>query len=438
MSSLEAGAVLPADHPLRADLLREVHARPAPLVRAPLSVSHIAVHTGEATASADRGHVMELAEQAGVPPPPKDARHALMDFGPYRLRWERHTEFSTYTILRVPEHDRPFAAAALSSVPRWFTRGLPGRTLVAMHLELTSGGPSDWPLPRLAGVFGTDRIFGSTVSGGAGRVWTDFQPHGDGFHRLLVSVDPDMSDTRAGRLLQRLLEIETYRMMALLGLPVARGVSPKLTDIETDLAALAATLPTLASVEDERTALDQLTRLAAEAEAIAADTRYRLSASQAYAGLVQQRLDDIREDRIEGLQRLGSFIQQRLTPAIATCQSTARRQDELAERVERASTLLRTRVDVALEGQNQDLLTAMNRRAAAQLRLQETVEGLSVVAISYYLLGLIAYLLKGLEKPFGWLDAAVATALALPLVIAAVYFGTRFVRRRAHGDDPDP
>lgn len=426
-------AGLPAPHPARDGLIREVHARPSPTVSAPLTVSHVAMATGEAVAYVDRAYVTELADRLGVPPPGPQSRHALMDLGTCRLRWERHTEFSTYTVLRPAPADRVFGESALAELPPDWLQSLPGQTLVTAHMEIRRESMDQpWGIEDLAAVFGTDRVFGSTVSGGKARVWSDFQPHADGFHRLLATLSPDMSPTHAGRLLQRLLEVETYRMMALLGLTEARAVSPKLTSIETDLAELAAKLPGLEGLDDERAALSDLTRLAAGVEAVSAETRYRLSATRAYADLVRARMEDLREERIEGLQRLGSFIETRLAPAASTCAATARRQDDLAERVERAGTLLRTRVDVAVEGQNQELLATMNRRAEAQLRLQETVEGLSVVAISYYLLGLVGYLFKGLDKMWSWFDATKATALALPIVVALVFFGTLQVKKIAH------
>ncbi len=74
----------------------------------------------------------------------------------------------------------------------------------------------------------------------------------------------------------------------------------------------------------------------------------------------------------------------------------------------------------------------MNRRARLQLRLQQTVEGLSVAAVSYYVVGLIGYLARGGQEAFGlpW-DPAVATAVAVPAVVIMVWALVRRIRRHA-------
>ena len=95
---------------------------------------------------------------------------------------------------------------------------------------------------------------------------------------------------------------------------------------------------------------------------------------------MERRIAELREGRVEGMPTLREFVERRLLPAMKTCETVARMQEGLSARISRASELLRTRVDIELERQNQELLAQMNRRAKLQLRLQETVEGLSVVA----------------------------------------------------------
>ena len=103
----------------------------------------------------------------------------------------------------------------------------------------------------------------------------------------------------------------------------------------------------------------------------------------------------IREHGVEGWPTFQDFLARRMAPAMRTCAMLEERQAKLSEKLSRAANLLRTRVDVEIERQNRDLLSAMNDRARMQLRLQETVEGLSVAAISYYVVGLAAYVFKG-------------------------------------------
>ena len=235
-------------------------------------------------------------------------------------------------------------------------------------------------------------------------------------------------------LIQRLTEVETYRMMAMLAFPVARETRPLVAAAEERLSRMVTGLADGGGgVEEERSLLRLLSRLAAEAEELTARTSYRFGASRAYYALVRKRVEELREERIVGLQPSGEFLYRRLIPAMDTCESVAARQGDLARRIAQASDLLRTRVDVALEEQNRDLLESMDRRAQLQLRLQETVEGLSVVAISYYLVGLVVYLAKGLKAAGLPVDPAIAAGVAIPVVLGLVWLGVRRLRRAVTG-----
>ena len=85
---------------------------------------------------------------------------------------------------------------------------------------------------------------------------------------------------------------------------------------------------------------------------------------------------------------------------------------------------------MALEEQNRDLLESMDSRARLQLRLQETVEGLSVVAISYYLVGLVAYGAKSAKALGLPVDADITTGVSLPVIILVVWYAMRRFRRK--------
>ncbi|MDP1957314.1 MAG: DUF3422 domain-containing protein, partial [Rhodocyclaceae bacterium] len=233
---------------------------------------------------------------------------------------------------------------------------------------------------------------------------------------------------QAGRAVQRLLEIETYRMMALLGLPVAKEVGRWLGGAEKELAELMDHIGQARSPEDERAVLASLAKLAADVVHSVARTTFRFGAARAYHRLVMQRIEDLRELRIPGFPTLDEFMQRRLLPAMDTCAAMARRQDDLSGRVARNSQLLRTRVDIEIERQNHELLAQMNNRARLQLRLQATVEGLSVVAITYYGSQLVHYLVKGGQHLVpGW-SPEMATAVSIPLIALLALFGIRRMR----------
>lgn len=423
------------DHPLRAALNAEVHSRPFARVPSPQRISHLALLSGEGAAERERQHVADLCASRGVAGPAPEVNHFYCDLGPFRLKWERHTEFSTYTFFVAgPFADGPFASRALERAPQVWLSGLPGDVLVAVHLELL---PASAPAPdgaALQAVFGHDSINGSLVSGGAAAVWMDFRVQDDGFARILVH-DISLKPRQAGRLVQRLLEIETYRMMALLAFPLAKRHSAGLASVGERLTAITGQLTAIEDMGAERRLLDALMRLSSEIEDVAAATTYRFSAARAYYALVLRRIEELREQRVEGLQTLIEFVDRRLAPAMRTCEAVAERLETLSRRVARASQLLRARVDIQLEAQNRDLLESMNRRVRLQLRLQQTVEGLSVAAITYYLASLVGYLAKG-AKAFGvTLDPEVATAAAIPLLALAVWYGLHRLHRHLRREE---
>jgi uncharacterized membrane-anchored protein len=416
------------DHPLRQALTNEVHARPPVTLAAPARASMLAMLSGEGGAALDREQLNRLCAWSGAPRPPPDATHFHVFMGSFQLRWERHTEFSTWTIYRPGSFTDAFAEPALAALPPDWVAALPGELLVGIHLAIQDRAH---PLPtpgQLTAIFGSDKYVGAAMAGGAATAWTDFRIHGDDFGRILVH-DHACTPGQIGRLTQRLFEIETYRMLALLALPLARAVLPRLAGIETELADLTTEFADLQTLEAEGHALDRLTALAARTERIVSETSYRFSAADAYHALVERRIEELREVRIEGLQTVGEFMQRRLLPAIETCDAVGRRGDILSQRVGRANSLLRTRVEVALERVNADLLRSMDRRAGLQLRLQQTVEGLSVAAISYFAIGITSHVLSALHANGVRVDAEQAEIVAIPLVLGAVLFNWWRIRR---------
>jgi uncharacterized membrane-anchored protein len=301
--------------------------------------------------------------------------------------------------------------------------------LVCLKLALEPRERSERSLVALGDLFASNTVAGSRVTGGAAEIWTDYQVHADGHTRILVR-DLDLRQRQTGRLVQRLTELGTYRMMALLGLPPARDIAGELTQLEQQLAGLTERVTALQSADEERDLLESLTRLAARVEHAVASTNYRFSATRAYYRVIQRHLVELREERLPGLQTFAEFTERRLAPAVRTCESVADRLAALSTRVVRASDLLRTRIDIGIAEQNRDLLASMDRRARLQLRLQQTVEGLSIVVLSYYSIGLIGYLAKGLKRLGVPLDSDLVTGLAVPIVVAAVFIGMRLMRRR--------
>lgn len=417
------------NHPLRLRLAGEIHARPFMVLEAPARISHLAIHTDDDPAMHD-SRLAALCARFGVAAPAAGAQHFFHDFGHFRLKWERHSEFSTFSFVEAGEDGGDFQLTALRHVPADWLAMLQGSVIVASHLIAERGSPLGIADRRLKQLFPVPPLVGSQVLSG-GEIWTDFQVGPDGFSKFLIR-DIDLRESQMGRLVQRLGEIETYLMMALLALPLAREGAALLGDIEEDLTELGSRMSSLDIDGDAEGLLRDLSRLDARVRAQSFRTGYRFSAAQAYYRIVGTRIGELREHRIEGVPTIGEFMERRLAPAMDTCLSVAARQEALAGKIGRSNDMLRTRVNLAQERQSQSVLASLSRSANRQVQLQQAVEGLSVVAISYYGLGLASYALKALK---GWgigIPVDQAVGLLLPLIAAATWLGIRRLHRRLH------
>jgi uncharacterized membrane-anchored protein len=433
--SMSFDSVLPPSYAKRVELNDEVHARPPEILTAPCRVSQLALlPNADEARDAPWAALCALAQRFSVPPPAPGANHYSADFGPFRLKWERHGEFSRFMVVVAGEEPEPFGAAAIHALPADWLKSLPGQVIAAAHVSLLASKEVPLAISEISRRYFRDHMLvGGPLAGGQAHAFTDFRIHGDGFSRFLI-FDGGMSPYQAGRLTQRLLEMETYRIMALLALPVAQEVAPQIGTQERELAEISAALVE-AQEADEPLLLQRLTRMAAEAESRESRHRFRFSAAAAYYELVRNRIQELRELRMEGMQTFGEFTERRLAPAMNTCKAVATRQEMLSQRVARATQLLSTRVDITRERQNQALLASMERRARQQLRLQQAVEGFSVAAITYYVVGLVAYLAKGLVASGFALRDELVTGMAIPIVALAVALGVRRFRRRMADHD---
>jgi uncharacterized membrane-anchored protein len=416
------------DHPLRSLLIEELHARPFAALKPPEHASHLALVSDEDAFAADFAHLVRLCQQYGVALPEPGSRHLTCDFGRFRLKWERHGEFCTYTFFYRNPFEQPFSTTAISVVPRDWLEAMPGKRLVAVHVAVESRGTPPQAAADLATIFNSQTLSGSRVFGGAALTWTDFAIHDDGFGRILIR-DVALDHFEAGRLVQRLLEIETYRMMALIALPLVQEHGPQIRQIEAESAQIARSMSEIAGLARTRATLSRLSRLSGDVEGIIARLSYRLEATRAYFALVRRRVERLREERLESLQTLEEFLERRLAPAMQTCETAARRLESLSRRLGRTSDLLRTQVDVALQEQNRDLLLSMDRRARLQSRLQRTLEVISIVALTYYLAVLLMTILKAVKATGIELNVELIAGAATPFLLGIIWLALRWARR---------
>ena len=422
-----------ADHPLRYALTNELHARPFPTLAAPGRAAYLALKPAERAAArdreADRAHLIALLDRFGAQHPQPDATHWSGQIGRHFLKWESHTEFVTYTIFGTGNADRPFDAATFSVFPTDWLASAPGTRITSalIRVELLDGDDGitekaeDWFVPESLAI---SRVLDDELV-----VATDFRIDPSGHVRLALFARAETGERRIGRVVQRLCEIETYKTMSMLGLAKVRDLSPRLGALDRRLTDL------VARMADDRTSpaetLHSLLDVSANLESIIAQSSFRFGATGAYETIVNQRIEVLREARFRGRQTFAEFMMRRFDPAMRTVKSTEKRLQAMSERAIRAAELLRTRVDVERSAENQALLASMDRRADLQLRLQQTVEGLSVVAISYYAVSLALYLLGPVEKIFHiekyWIAAGVT-----PVVLLLVWMGLRRIHKGMH------
>jgi uncharacterized membrane-anchored protein len=414
------------EHESRAAILAELHARPFVPLETPRRVYHFAFATNEDEARADREEIERLcASQACAAA--GDAKFKSIGFGDWTLRWEQHTEFTTYTWSTSLDasapfsHPDPLGAGEIRFRP-------PGRLIVAVHLSVVG---REQALEKLASLFHSESLCVIGAAKGAAHVLTDFAVDNAKFTRLIIRAGGG-SALDNGRLVQRALEVETYRSMALLGLPEARRASPRLRAMELELSGITHALSRMQDTRTNEDLLHRLSDLLAASEALSTRTAFRFGASRAYHALVKNRLDLLQEAKESQYVTISNFFSARLDPAIETCNAVEARQARVSSQVERAINLMRTGITFELERQNGDLLHDMNRRARLQMRLQRIVQGLSVAALAYYLLGLTAFVAKGV-KDAGWLPADLSaeetTALSVPLVFLASWLFMARVQR---------
>ncbi len=430
---------LPAEHPLRRRLADEVHARPPLAVEPPAAISCVALLRG-ADDGDDLAPLRALLARHGRQLEPPRNPHLVVELDALRVKWERHSEFTSYTLIRPlsvsDEAALPALATAFDAVAADWLAALSGQTIEAIDVTFVAAGEREPSVEALAQLFSGPTLVGSRVSDAGALVYTDFQLTPDGRSRWFV-LERRLTRGQRARVVQRLLEIGIYRVMAMLAFPLAREMSAALTVAEQRLSTITARIAELgahatatAEVErEERMLLDDLTQLAAEMEKAVAHSAFRFSASKAYWDIVTKRVAELREERIGGIPTIGEFLSRRLEPAINTVLAAARRQQELSARIARASELLRTRVDITREEQNSQLLAAMERRGKLSLRLQQTVEGLSTAAITYYAVGLVSYAVKPLKAVWPALNPDWITAAAIPVIAWLVWRGVHKIRK---------
>lgn len=423
------------DHELRYALANELHARPFPTLPPPCSAAIIAikqaVNAGNRDREQDRAHLTDLLDRYGAQHPQPGATHYFGEIGKHRLKWENHTEFVTYTIFGDGLSDKPFDAEIFDAFPDDWLAKAPGVRITSALIHVEHAADDDAISEKLIQWFVPDSLAASRVLDDNAVMAGDFRIDQSGHMRFALFVRPDTGAQRVGRVVQRIFETEVYKTMSMFGFSRARDLGSKIGSIDRELTALISNMSSEEAKPDDT--LRSLLNVSSRLEDILAKSSFRFGATNAYQALVHQRIKVLREERFHGRQTFAEFMTRRFDPAMRTVRATEDQLKSMAERGSRAAELLRTRVDVERSAQNQDLLASMDRRADLQLRLQHTVEGLSVVAISYYAVNLATYLAYPFLDGVG-LSKGMTTAILTPIVILLVWFMVRRIRRRMEKD----
>lgn len=425
------------EHPQRYALVNELHARPSPRLQVPNTTVFLAFKEPRDAANRDRScdyaHLADLCRRNAAPLPDPDADHYSARLGRHELWWEGHTEFVTYAMSAAGLPNRPFDPAIGEVFPDDWQKDAPGKRIAAVMIQVDylPEDPSAI-IPRLNELFVPDSMAAVWVQDQAAIVAGDFRIDASGWMRFAVFVQPEVGPGRIGRIVQRLLELETYRVMSMLGLGRARHLTGELNQLDPQLSRIVQGM-SQSQLPPEQ-ALQELLSVSAQLESALAEHDFRFGATQAYEAIVMDRVAALRESRFMGRQMLTEFMARRYQPAMRTAKSAEKRLMDMLDRTERTGDLLRTRVDVQRSEQNQDIMKRMDRRADLQLRLQHTVEGLSVVAISYYAVGLLGYAVAPLAQEFK-IDKGIVIAVLTPVVVIGVWLAMRRIRARLHDED---
>ncbi|EAR60450.1 DUF3422 domain-containing protein [Neptuniibacter caesariensis] len=399
-------------HPLRDQITSEVHSRPFQPFKAPLGLLHIAATCASDDRDALNEGLAKLLATLKIDAPAKKSGFFFASSEEYGVRYEPHNEFYTLTLYQ-------YGSASIDTIATLW-QPLPGELLSGVEIYFDV---ADTPKPDLKMYFGEHQVSGAEIMGGAAKLWTDFYPSDEsGFVKIIVN-DVSLKAFQAGRLLQRLCEIETYRHTALLALPEAQKLMPLLTQMDLQLAEIT---HSIAEQPNRPELLKQLMELAAKVEELSAETANRFAASEAYFAVVDSRLTELREDRMQGLQTVAQFMERRLDPARRTCKAANMRIERLSRRIARATDLIRSQVDLTIEQQNQQLLERLNDRSRRQLRLQAKLESFTIIVVTYYAFDLLERTIRNTvtEAPLRD-DVLMGLSFSVPIIAGVLWWYVR-------------
>ncbi len=397
--------------------------------------------------------IQKLSTALGVPNDEQDHSFKTLTLAPepqrVLVKWELHGEFATIAVIvhNPVKITGPLLQSRLSlekTLDKLFQDlGCPiiveagGERISALDLAFEHR-PLFSETQEVSAIFGGNTVLGSYILlSKKAQLWTDLSLDEDGFISCFIPHDI-LGSRQAGRIARALAEAETYRMAAMIAFPVAKSLSMPLRSAESELADLSKNISQLQTepgiyTEKDGQFLGELSHLASRAEQWISGYGLRFTASEAYSQLLSKNLYELAESPIPGVQSLSEFMDRRFQPAMGTCIWTQRKLKELSDRISRTTQTLRTRIEFVNEEQTQKLLASMDQRARLQLRLQETVESLSVLVLTYYAVSLLAYVAKGGKEAGLAIHPEIIAAITAPVVAITFLLISKRRRKRIAG-----
>jgi uncharacterized membrane-anchored protein len=344
-----------------------------------------------------------------------------------QLRVEIHHEFICYIwILKQTNEIDGF----IHRLPETWLSSFPDEILTQTFISFEKSTDEFHSNNTLKEVFGDYQIIGNYVENQSARIWTNFNQ--DNKSRLLRYhiEDITLGPRRAGRLAQNLIDIENYRNMAMIAFPIAEEITFELEEQELNLAQIIKSIAKSSDIVTEKKLLRQLLILSVVSEEWRSKSAHRFSATDAYKKIIEDRLIELEEKKVLGYQLISTFLTRATMPTFRTCEATNNRLNLYISRIDRAVSLLSTRIRISVEEQNQALLQSANTQNKQQVTLQETIETFSIVAITYYAGSLVKYLLDAIKHLGFQIDPYVWTGILLPIIFLVTLFTMRILRKR--------
>jgi len=383
-------------------------------------------------------YINKFLSAEGLAPIDTGEKFRRHDMAGYALRIERHTEFLSISFVEKSLRAKNGLAAnafdetALEHMPFSWARNSPAPLFHAIWVEVGGKPLRGLDQARMLEILQSRVVAANQFSDDAAQVHFAFDIDDAGFSRVVI-FNHAIEATRMGRVVQRVVEVETYRLLALLGLATVKEYSGRLGLIEDVVSTLTNDLAEQIKLPDGKVQalLSVLSSQAAEVEDIYSKTSYRLAATTAYLNILMSRLDRMQMTRLSGFQGVRGFLDRRMAPAMQSCSAFSERLASLSRRISRAGELLRTQTELVIQRQNRDLLKSMDERAKHQLRLQQMVERLSIAAVTYYGVGLVGYVAVSLPIAEWGLSLTYIKAVSVPVIAFLVWAAIRRVKEVA-------